>query len=114
MTQNYINNNPFGSPLDGLNYTVTSGTCYSNIMTGIGTSNFSFMAPLLSDSTNNNLTLTGNADIVIDGVSLKKFMETMQDRLVILQPDPTKLEKFEALRLAYENYKLLENLLHDN
>jgi hypothetical protein len=37
-------------------------------------------------------------------------METMEKRLAILQPDPKKLKKFQALQKAYEHYKLLEAL----
>ena len=42
--------------------------------------------------------------------SLKTFMDTMEKRMAILQPDPAKLEKFEALQKAYEHYKHLERL----
>jgi hypothetical protein len=50
------------------------------------------------------------ADIEIEGKSLKHFMEVIERRFAILQPHPEKLEKFEALRKAYEHYKLLESL----
>ena len=58
----------------------------------------------------NGIDLKAGADIKISGRSLVKFMETLEDRLAILQPDPEKLEKFEALKQAYEHYKLLEAL----
>lgn len=51
-----------------------------------------------------------SADIEIDGRSLKEFITKLEDRLAILQPIPEKLEKFEALKKAYEQYKLLESL----
>jgi hypothetical protein len=51
-----------------------------------------------------------NADILINGRSLKEFMEKMEERLAILVPDPAKLEHFEALKRAYEHYKTLEAL----
>lgn len=51
-----------------------------------------------------------NADIKINGKSLKQFMETMESRLAILQPDLEKLEHFAALKKAYEHYKALEAL----
>lgn len=54
--------------------------------------------------------LKEGADIKIGGRSLVKFMETLEERLAILQPDPEKLEKFAALKAAYEHYKLLEAL----
>ena len=37
----------------------------------------------------------------------------MEQRLAILVPDPTKLEKFEALKKAYEHYKTMESLCFD-
>jgi len=51
-----------------------------------------------------------NADVKINGKSLVKFMETMESRLAILQPDLEKLEHFAALKKAYDNYKMLEAL----
>lgn len=54
--------------------------------------------------------LKEGADITIGGRSLVKFMETLEERLAILQPDPEKLEQFAALKAAYEHYKLLEAL----
>lgn len=60
-----------------------------------------------------NGTLTAD-DVKIDGVSIKEMMTQIQDRLAILVPDPTKLEKFAALKASYEHYKLLEKLCTDN
>ena len=51
-----------------------------------------------------------DADVVINGKSLTKFMETMESRLAILTPDLEKLEHFAALKKAYDNYKMLEAL----
>lgn len=50
-------------------------------------------------------------DIIVDGRSLKDFMDSVAKRLTILQPDPKKLEKYQALREAYEHYQTLEALL---
>lgn len=52
-------------------------------------------------------------DIIMDGVSLKETLEGIQDRLSILQPRPELLEKYEALKQAYEHYKTLEALVKD-
>ena len=61
-----------------------------------------------------SLTVTGSAnfesDITIKGVSLQKTLNDIQSRLAILVPDPAKLEHFEALKKAYDNYKTLEAL----
>lgn len=52
-----------------------------------------------------------NADIEINGVSLTTTLKSIQDRLMILEPNPSQLEKYAALRKAYDHYKLLEKLL---
>ena len=62
----------------------------------------------------NGIDLEEHADINIGGQSLKGFMKAMSDRLAILQPDPAKLEQFEALKQAYEHYKTLEALCLQN
>jgi len=49
-------------------------------------------------------------DLEVDGQNLKELMNTITERLAILSPDPKKLEKFKALKNAYEQYKLLEKL----
>ena len=58
--------------------------------------------------------VTGDAEfdgnVTIKGKDLVSFMETLEKRLAILQPDPKKLEKFEALKKAYNHYKMLEAL----
>lgn len=58
----------------------------------------------------NDISVPADGDIKIGDRSLKTFMDTMEKRLAILQPDPAKLEKFEALKKAYEHYKHLESL----
>jgi len=64
-----------------------------------------------------SLNVTGEAnfdgDVKIKGRSMVKMIEGIEKRLAILQPDPAKLEKFEALQKAYAHYKLLEALLHE-
>lgn len=58
----------------------------------------------------NGITMKDNLDIKIGDRSLKEFMIKMEERLAILVPDPNKLEKFQALKKAYEHYKTLESL----
>mgnify|MGYP006269225783 CR=1 FL=1 len=59
-----------------------------------------------------SLHVTGTAefdhDIKIKGVSISETLEKINQRLAILQPDPKKLAHFEALKKAYEHYKMLE------
>lgn len=72
-------------------------------------------------SNSNNITGAGlhvtsdaefEGDIKWKGRDLGKLLETMEKRLAILQPNPKKLKKFEALQKAYDHYKLLEALCH--
>jgi hypothetical protein len=60
------------------------------------------------------LQVSGDADfegdVKIKGVSIAKALEDIQKRLAILVPDPDKLEHFEALKKAYDHYKVLESL----
>ena len=60
-----------------------------------------------------NTNLVVNGDINLNGVSMLSLLENIQTRLNILVPDPAKLEKYQALKDAYEHYKLMENLLKD-
>ena len=57
-----------------------------------------------------DISVPEEGDIKIGDRSLKTFMDTVEKRLSILQPDPKKLKKFEALQKAYEHYKHLERL----
>lgn len=108
----------------GQTVTTTTGTFYT-INTGFGTgggsggstitwpytSNYNFTSAGIKQ---NNTTLQVNgegADLLINGKSLKTFMEKVEERLLILQPDPKLLEKYEALRNAYEYYKTMEALI---
>lgn len=54
-----------------------------------------------------------DADLIINGTSMKKLLDSITDRLAILQPKPDLLAKYENLREAYEHYKTLEALLHE-
>ena len=67
--------------------------------------------------TSDSVDVTGEAnfdgDVKIKGRSMVKMIEGIEKRLAILQPDPAKLEKWEALQKAYAHYKLLEALLHE-
>lgn len=62
-------------------------------------------------SVNNDLNVCG--DIKVDGVSLKDWMQTVNQRLLILEPKPELQAKYAALQQAYEHYKTLEALLHN-
>ena len=55
-----------------------------------------------------------DADIVMNNISLKDMLNGITDRLAILQPKPELLAKYDNLREAYEHYKTLEALLHED
>jgi hypothetical protein len=86
-------------------YTISNGTWGS-----LGTSG----SYTTTSSVSNSLDVKGDAnfegDVKIQGKSIADFMETMEKRLAILQPDPKKLKKYEALQKAYNHYKMLEAL----
>jgi hypothetical protein len=63
--------------------------------------------------TGGGIDMAAGTDITVGGKSLKEFMNKMEERLAILVPDPSKLEKFEALKKAYEHYKLMESLCQE-
>jgi len=63
--------------------------------------------------TGTGIDMAAGTDITVGGKSLKEFMTKMEERLAILVPDPSKLEKFEALKKAYEHYKLMESLCQE-
>jgi hypothetical protein len=63
------------------------------------------------------LTSTGNIsanEVILDGIPLSKTLRDIQDRLAIITPDLEKLEKYSALKAAYEHYKMLEALIGDD
>ena len=95
------------------NVTINSGGTASAYMqsTGAGAQ----WGTITTSGTNTpSLHVTGEAefesDIKIKGVSVAKTLEDINKRLAILVPDPEKLEQFEALKKAYDHYKLMEAL----
>ena len=97
----------------GQTLTVANGTAaWSSASTTISNSGSFGDAKVLLD--NDGVHIKEGADLTIAGHSLAEFMSKMEDRLAILVPDPAKLEKFEALKKAYEHYKLMEKLCQEN
>jgi hypothetical protein len=56
---------------------------------------------------------TVHSKIVTEEI-MEKRLKNIEKRLAILVPDPLKLEKYEALKKAYDHYKMLEILLEEN
>lgn len=102
-----------------LNNTASWGTLNSTIGANgasgsyYGNTNYTF-SNITSSSAKNGLHVTADAefdgDVKIKGVSITDAIEKINKRLAILVPDPAKLDHFEALKRAYENYKTLEAL----
>jgi hypothetical protein len=56
-----------------------------------------------------------DGDVKIQGHSILHLLKKIEDRLAVLQePDPERLEKFAALKKAYEHYKTLERLIGED
>ena len=88
--------------------TGSSGQFYTT-----GTGGHNWNNPPTVNITGTGIDMAAGTDITVDGKSLKTFMNKMEERLAILVPDPSKLEKFEALKKAYEHYKLMESLCQE-
>ena len=89
-----------GSSSSGFLYSSGAGNAWSTITTA-GTN-----TPSLECSGDANF----QGDLKVKGVSIAKTLEDINRRLAILVPDPAKLEHFEALKKAYDHYKMLEAL----
>ena len=88
----------------------TGGTFY----TTNSTYNQPWQNLTMTNNSQQSLNVKGDAEfegrVKINGQDLGEFMETISKRLAILVPDPEKLEHFEALKKAYNHYKMLEKL----
>jgi hypothetical protein len=103
--------------LSGTAYTLAAGGTgsngtYSHTNGGWTTS----ASPLVTVGATKNaaLQVSGDAEfqgkVKLQGVDIGEVLTKIQDRLAILVPDPARLAKYEALKQAYEQYKLLEAL----
>jgi hypothetical protein len=96
----------------------TSGQYLTSGGTGNAVWNTSPWTISSTSSNPNSLNVTGDAefegDIKWKGRNLGKLLEKIEDRLAILTPDPAKLEKYEALKKAYDHYKLMEKLIGED
>ena len=72
---------------------------------------------VVGSNSNSALQVSGDADIKgnlrVKGVDVGEVLAKIQDRLAILVPDPALLEKYDALKQAYDHYKTLEALCVD-
>jgi hypothetical protein len=115
----------YGASVSSVASYSTASSAYGNITINNGGSSGS--SYLYSSGAGNNawgtitagtnhpsIHVTGEAefdsDIKIKGVSILKTLNEINNRLAILVPDPEKLEHFEALKKAYDHYKMIEAL----
>ena len=108
------------STINNLNggYYISSGAngAAGSVYTTNGTGGYSWNNATTTPTVNitgTGIDMAAGTDIKIDGKSLKEFMTKLEERLSILVPDPAKLEKFAALKKAYEHYKLMEKLCQE-
>jgi hypothetical protein len=67
-----------------------------------------------TQKTSGTIKLEGSdADIFVQGKSMKAWMDAVEKRLFILEPNPELLKKYKALEQAYEHYKTLEAILYE-
>lgn len=94
---------------------VLTGGYYNNSWTSY--SNGSAGVVSVSAGTQPSLKVSGDADITgtlkVRGIDVSEVLTKIQDRLAILVPDPMLLEKYDALKQAYDHYKTLEALCVD-
>lgn len=110
-------NYTFNSNVPG-NVTISAVGTANTILSSNGSSGYLWNSKS-SITTSATLDVKGDAhfdgDIKWQGRSLGKLLETIENRLAILQePNPEKLEKYAALKKAYEHYKTLERLIGEN
>ena len=92
--------------------TGSPGTTYSaNSWNTMNSNNLGTLNTLSLGHLSNNITAS---DVILDGQSMKKMMSKICDRLAILEPDIAKLEKYSALKEAYNHFKFLEALIGED
>ena len=80
-------------------------------ITGVGTG---YTYSTASNKTSSSIKLEGSdADIFVQGKSMKAWMDAVEQRLCILEPKPDLLQKYKALEQAYDHYKTLEAILYE-
>lgn len=92
---------------------VTGGTGYGGAYT-LNTASTNGTWATMASGASPSLQVQGDAEfkgnVTINGQNLAQTLRGIQDRLAILVPDPKLLDKYEALKQAYEHYKTLEAL----
>jgi hypothetical protein len=67
-----------------------------------------------ANTPNGSIKLEGaEADIFVQGKSMRVWMDAVEQRLCILEPKPELLDKYQSLKQAYDYYKTLEAILYE-
>ena len=103
----------YGGAISGGITTINANSQWTTGTSGYAINSGNWNSPSTVNISTDGIDMAAGTDIKIDGKSLKEFMKKMEQRLAILVPDPAKLEKFEALKKAYEHYKTMESLCFD-
>lgn len=113
------NSAPGGTSIGNITLSGGGGYNVTNNMGGIYTVGaMSGGGAWVSSGTNTStLKVQGDAEfagkVSINGQDISTVLQNINDRLSILVPDPKLLDKYEALRQAYEHYRTLEALCMD-
>jgi hypothetical protein len=102
---NVSNNNQVpngGYNLSGAGLTYTTATGAGNWATNIATEPFYTKKPKVEIT---------DKDLVIDGLSLRDFMHSVNERMAIMVPNPKLEEEFEELKALANQYRELERKL---
>ena len=94
----------------------TSGAADVNPIWNVGSSNgYTYTNTNLTDlNQSGKISIKGeNADLDINGVSLKDFMARVEQRLAILTPDTRLEEEWSELKALGDRYRELEKEIHD-
>ena len=110
----YLTANSIIGPYPSLNVGAGGTGASGSYYTTNSTYNQPWQNLTMTNNSQPSIKVNGDAEfegkVKINGQDLAEFMDTISKRLAILVPDPAKLEHFEALKKAYNHYKMLEKL----
>ena len=95
--------------------TIDIGSIDTNVYTyspyTVGTNTFTITDSSISTATVDDLVINRPGK---PPLKVAQTLESIMDRLAILEPDFDKMDRYPALREAYDNYKIIEALLAGN